>query len=845
LIEAPLCTIVLGKVLDLRLAIRALRATPVVTAVAILSLALGIGANTAIFSLVNSLLLRSLPVERPERLVTVASPRSIELGGTGGWSHPIWEQIRARPQLFDGVVAWGTERFNLASAGETQFIDGMLASGSYFRVLGVRAFIGRTFSDADDQRGGGPDGAVAVLGYDFWRRRFGGSADVVGQTLVIERAPFTIVGVTPPDFFGMAVGRSFDVAIPLGDEPLVHGRDSRLDNRNFYWLTIAARLNPSQTIDAAKAALLAVEPQIRESTMPPNMPTSVVDQYLAGREGLTLVPTARADSGMRSRYRRPLWIIMAIVALVLLIASANIANLLLARAAARRDELSVRLALGATRWHVVRHLMAESVVLTVVGAGFGLLIAAWGSRLLVRQLSTSNNTAFLDLSLDWRVLSFTTAITALTALLSAIAPAVRTSGVSPMDGLKEQGRATGGEARTGVTSGLIVAQVALSVVLVVGAGLFVRTFAALATRDVGFERERVLLVNVNARRATSDIAQRLLLFGRIRETVLALPGITDAALSTVTPIQGGGMIRRLEMTGGVPVPPTLLGGIANSWGNQVSPRWFSSLAIPVIAGRDFSDRDRSGSAPVAIVNLALARRFLNGANPIGHTLTDVPPFGPPLEIVGLVGDSSYGSLREPPQPIVYTPVAQVMGPPDMLSNINLIVRSGGMRPAQLTKSVAAAIVDVDPGLALTFRPLADQVNSSLTQERLIAMVAGFFGILALLLAALGLYGVTSYAVARRRAEIGLRMALGASPTGVVRLVLWRVAWLVGIGVVAGVTMSLWSARFVATLLFGLQPHDPMTLAGATFVLVVVGVLAGWLPAWRASRIDPAEVLRAV
>ena len=380
--------------LDLRLAIRALRATPVVAAVAILSLALGIGANTAIFSLVNSLLLRSLPIERPDRLVTMASPRSLELGGTGGRSYPVWEQVRARPQLFDGVAAWGTDRFNMASTGETQFIDGLLASGSYFRVLGVRALVGRTFSDADDQRGGGPDGAVAVLGYDFWLRRFGGSVDVIGQTLVIERAPFTIIGVTPPDFFGMAVGRTFDIAIPLGDEPLVRGRDSRLDNRNFFWLTIVARLKPSQTIEAAKAALLAVEPQIREATMPPNMPKAIVDQYMAGREGLTLIPTATDDSGMRGRYRRPLWIIMAIVALVLLIASANIANLLLARAAARRHELSVRLALGATRWHVVRHLMAESVVLAVAGAGFGLFIATWGSRLLVRQLSTTNNTRF-------------------------------------------------------------------------------------------------------------------------------------------------------------------------------------------------------------------------------------------------------------------------------------------------------------------------------------------------------------------------------------------------------------------------------------------------------------------
>jgi putative ABC transport system permease protein len=827
---------------DLRLAIRALRSTPVVTGVAILSLALGIGANTAIFSLVNSLLLRALPVVEPQRLVTVASPRAVELGGTGGWSYPVWEQVRERPQLFDSVVAWGTQRFNLAQGGETQFIDGLLTSGSYFRVLGVPALLGRTITDADDRRGGGPDGAVAVISYGFWQRRFGGAADAVGQTLVIEHVPFTIVGVTPQEFFGMAVGRTFDVAVPIGDEPLIRGRESRLDNRNFSWLTIVARLGPGQTIEAARTALQRVQPQIRDATLP-NAPKAFLDQYLTGREGLTLVSTAADNSGMRGRYRRPLLTIMVVVALVLLIASANIANLLLARTTARRHELSVRLALGASRWRLLRQHLAESLVLAATGTAFGFLIASWGSRVLVRQLSTQNNTVFLDLALDWRVLMFTTGVMAITVVLSALAPAIRTSGIAPMDALKEHGRGTAGDARGSVANGLIVVQVALSVVLVVGAGLFVRTFATLATRDLGFERDRALLVNVAAQRAAVDPAQRRPLFERVSETVRGLPGVADAALSTITPVQGGGMIRRIEVSGGVAVPPTLLGGIANSMGNQISSRWFSTLGIPIIAGRDFTDRDRGDSSAVAIVNLALARRFLDGGSPLGHTITNIPLFGRPLEIVGVVGDSVYGSLREPAQPTVYTPLGQFDGPADMLSSVNLTVRSSGGSPALLTKSVAAAIVGLDPGLTLTFRPLADQVNSSLTQERIVAMLSGFFGALALLLAGLGLYGVTSYAVARRRPEIGIRVALGASPAGVVRLVLVRVAWLVGIGVLIGAVVSLWTSQFVATLLYGLQPRDPITLVGATVTLAIVGLLAGWLPAWRASRIDPAQVLR--
>jgi putative ABC transport system permease protein len=830
---------------DLRLAIRALRTTPVVSAVAILSLALGIGANTAIFSIVDSLLLRMLPVVEPHRLAGITTPRILSLGGTAGaWPYPVWQQIHQR-QLFDGEAAWGPVRFNLTSSGETRFVDGLWVSGSYFETLGVPALLGRTLTEADDQRGGGANGAVAVIGHGFWRGHFGGTPDVLGRTLTLDNVPFTIVGVTPPDFFGADVGRSFDVIAPIGAEPLVRGRDSFLDRAGAYFLLVLVRLKAGQTIESANAALRGVQSQIRDATLPSNVPKQVLDRYLTGTEGFAIVPAATGNSRLRGQYQRPLLTIMVVVALVLLIACANIANLLLARATARRHELSVRLALGASRWRLARLLLAESAALALMGAALGTLMASWGSRLVVRQLSTQANTVFLDLSMDRRVLAFTTAITVVTALLFGVAPALRASAVAPMEALKEHGRGMVGAKRFGLGSGLVIAQVGLSVVLIVSAGLFIRSFISLAGRSLGFDRDRVLLVNINAQRATVDPAQRLLLFERTRGAVRAVPGVANVALSIVTPVQGGGIINNIEVSGGVSVPPTLVGGIANTWGNVISPGWFSTVGIPLLAGRDFTGGDRKDAPSVAIVNQAVARTFLNGASPLGHTLIQVPFRDKPIEIVGVVADAAYGSLRDAAAPTVYTPLVQWDSRGAPVTNMNLVIRSHSATPALLTKSIAAAIVAINSQLALTFRPLADQVNAGLIQERLVALLAGFFGGLALLLAALGLYGVTAYAVSRRRHEIGIRMALGAAPAGVVRLVLRRVFVLVGIGVVIGTAASMWASQFVASLLYGLEPRDPATLIGAILALTGVGALAGWLPARRASRIEPAEVLRNI
>jgi putative ABC transport system permease protein len=827
---------------DVRLAIRSLRATPVVSAVAALSLALGIGANTAIFSLVNGLLLRALPVRDAERLALV---QSFEAGTLANdtWTYPIWDQIRQRRELFSGAAAWSANRFNLSASGETDYVDGLWASGRYFDTFGVTAVAGRTFTDADDQRNGGPDGAVAVISYAYWQRKYGGGADVVGRTIAIDRVPFTIVGVTPPEFFGAEVGRAFDVAVPLGCEPLLRGKETNLDRRSSWWLTVMVRLKPGQSTEAASAALRGVQPQIREATLPTDWRPGELSQYF--KEPLTLVEGATGNSYMRRRYQRPLWTLMVVVSLVLLVACANIANLLLARATARRHELSVRLALGASRARLVRQLFAESLLLSAIGAAGGLLVAQWGSRLLVGQLSTATNTVFLDLSIDWHILAFAIAATVATALLFGTAPAFRAAGVAPIDALKEQGRGAVGDSRGRVANALVVAQVALSVVLVVGAGLFVRSFTSLTSLRLGFDRDKVLVVNIGAQRASIAATERIPVLERVASAARVLPGVADAAMSVVTPVSGSTWNNRVEVSGAVDLPDRQRQTLVN----YVTPGWFAAYGTPLVAGRGFDDHDTKTSAPVVIVNEAFARRFFNGASPLGHTVATAGPVNranrptPPMAIVGVAADAVYRNLREPMSPTMYAPLSQYDDTRFPLPAAALSVRAGQGSPALLARSVAAAIRDVNPDFSLTFRPLADQVNASLTQERLIAMLSGFFGVLALLLAGLGLYGVTSYAVTRRRMEIGIRMALGAAPAGVVRLVLARVTLLVGAGVAVGAVISLWASRFVATLLFGLEPRDPVTLAGSVAALAAVGALAGWLPAHRASRIDPADVLR--
>jgi putative ABC transport system permease protein len=823
---------------DLRDAFRALRAAPIVSAVAVLSLALGIGANTAIFSIVNSLLLRTLPVHEPDRLVLVQQGDE----DFASWSYPIWEQVRDRQALFGGATAYATQRFNVSQRGQTEFVDGILASGSFFDVLGVPTILGRSIRDTDDQRRGGPDGPVAVISYAYWQSRFGGAPDAIGKEIMLERVPFTVVGVTPPSFFGPVIGRTFEVIVPFGTEPLLRAR-SGLDERSFWWLQIMLRLKPGQTLDSATTALRGVQPQIREATIPPKWRPQDLAEYL--KEPVTLVPAGVGSSPIRSRYARPMLTLMVVVGLVLLIACANIANLMLARSTARRHELTVRAALGASRARLARQLLAESLLVAALGGIGGLVFARWAGQLLIGQMSTPTARIFLDLGIDWTVLGFTAAAAIGTATLFGTAPAFRATRVHANEALKEQGRGLAGDGRFGFGNALVVVQIALSLMLVVAAGLFVGTFAKLATLDLGFDGDRVLVTQVNAQRSSTkaDLETRVALFERLSAAAAAVPGVTSAAASVVTPVAG--MTIQFRVT----VPGTEMPEQDRTVHvNMVGPDFFRTFGTRLLAGRDFSLGDRGGTEAVAIVNEAFARKFMNGRNPVGRTIEQEGAPGQPAvlrQVIGYAEDAIYRNLRQAIPPTLYITLAQVTNDPFLIGGAQISVRAASGSPALLTRSVANALTSVDPDLALTFRPLADTVRNSLAQERVIAMLSGFFGGLALLLAGLGLYGVTAYTVSRRKSEIGIRMALGAEPAGVVRMVLRRVALLVLAGVIVGAAVSLWAARFVATLLFGLEPRDPATLIAAAAVLTTIGAVAGWLPARRASRIDPAQVLREV
>jgi putative ABC transport system permease protein len=831
--------LVAGARQDVRLALRALRATPLVTTVVIGSLALAIGANTAIFSLVNSLLLRALPVRAPERLVHVTDS---VLGDSGGprvraWSYPQWDQIRQRPQLFESAAAWSFVQFNRSTGGEAQFVEGMWASGSYFDTLGVRALIGRTFSALDDRLRGGPDGPVAVISYDYWRREFSGEASAIGRTVRLNSVRFTIVGVTSPEFFGTEVGRAFDVIVPLGTEPLVRGSDSVVESASTNFLTIIARLRPDQSLESAAAVLRASQRAIREATLEPGAPTA---SYLASP--FTVVPAATGYSNLRRDYQAPLLVLAVIVALVLLIGCVNVANLLLARAMARSHQLSVQVALGASRWRLARQLFSESFMLSACGAALGVAVARYGGRFLVSQLSAGNDVVFLDLSMDARVLAFTTATAAVTALLFGIAPALRAAGARPVDAIKEWSRSS--TQRThGAMAWLVAGQVAMSVVLVTAAGLFIQSFASLAARPLGIDADRVLVVTMDSERAAVDAAGRVSLYERARDAARSLPNVADASISFLTPMSGGGFTPRVAVDNGA----RDVEGDANDdvSGNLISPRWFSTFGTRLVAGRDFSDTDRAGAPRVAIVNETFARRFFGSSSPLGRTITPFAglPFARRMTVVGVSADAVYAWPHEPVPPTWYMPLQQLDLPEFPLSVVRLSVRAHNGPPLLLRKSLEQAITTVDPHIVLTFRSLSDQWHASLTRERVMAQLAGFFGAIALLLAALGMYGVTAYAVSRRRGELGIRLALGAAPRQVIRLVLARTSSLVAAGILAGMAVSVWGSTFVTGLIYGVPAADPLTLAGAALVLVAMGVAASWAPARRAARIDPGILLR--
>jgi putative ABC transport system permease protein len=812
---------------DVRQSGRAIAKTPVVSAVAILSLALGLGANTAIFSIINALLVRALPVERPGELAIVTSGASP--GRT--WTNPIWEQIRDRPDLFAGAFAYSPTRFNLAQHGPSEIVDGLWISGKTLEVLGVRSFAGRALTDADDRPGGGADGPVAVISYAYWQRRFAGAPSAIGQSITVERVPFTIVGITPPDFFGVEVGRTFDIALPVGTATLIRGAGI-LRQRSVWWLRVMLRLSPDQTPAAVTAQLQAQQAQIRAATLPDDWHPTTIGNYL--RDPFRVESAATGASPLRENYRRPLVTIMMVVGLVLLIACANLANLLLARTAARRQEVSLRIALGASRARVAQLLLTESVLLASAGALLGVLFAHWSSALLVRQLSTFSNNVYLDLSLDWRVLAFTSVAAIATALLFGTIPALRSTRVGPQDALKAGGRGLAGDVAGRTGPALVIVQVALSLMLLVAAGLFIRTFASLARTNLGFDASPVLVASIQIPQTRVALADGAALLGQVVAAAQSVPGVGSVAVSEQTPLGGVTWNNLIELPDGPDFPEDQ----RLTYFNRITSGWFATYGTRIVAGRDFSSTDAVGSPPVAMVNEAFARRFTAGRSPIGVRVRH--PGNVVREIVGVVEDAKYETVREQVQPTLYVSYNQDA---HIRSSMIVSVRAAAGSPALLTQSLVAALSRVHGDLVVTPRPLAHQVNAALTRERIVAGLSGVFGALALLLAGLGLYGVTSFTVSRRRAEIGVRMALGATTSRVLSDVLGRVGVLVAVGIAVGAALSLWAARYLTPLLSGLEPTDPTTFVAASAILAATAAFAAFVPARRASKIDPATVLR--
>jgi predicted permease len=817
---------------DLSFAFRQMRRTPIVTGVALLSLVLGIGANVAIFSLVNALILKPLPVHDPDRLVIFGDKDPLR--HSNSLTNPQWEYIRDHQDVLAGVGAYGNPRFNLSSGGETRPAQGLFVSGRFFDTLGVTAHLGRTFTADDDRRGGGADGPVAVLSYGFWQREFGGRSDAIGKPITLDGHVFTIIGVSARDFRGVQIGRAFDVAAPLGTEPLVRGAESSLDHRSNWWLTVIGRLAPGQTIAQAEARLRALHSEMREATLPTGSRPEILADYMS--EPLILIPGATGISNLRERYSAPLYVLLGIVALVLTIACANMANLLLAQSVARRRELAVRLSLGAGRWQLVRQLLVESLMLSTLGAAAGLLIASWGSRAIVALLSTRTQIVDVNLSMDGRVFAFTAAVGVMTGLLFGVAPAFRSTALKPADALRDHARGiVAGGGRWHASHVLVAVQVALSFVLVFGSTLFVRTLVSLTGQELGFEPSRVLVGTVDVRGTGIGPEGRVPLHRQIYEALNAVPGVEAAAISFVTPVSGSTWNFQIAMPESTERPRALF--------NAVTPGYFRAMGTPLLAGRDIDDRDRSGSPRVVVVNDAFAARYFRGDNPVGKTFTIVGA-GPAasdhvVEVIGLVADAKYQFLREAPRPTMYAAFNQQLL---RFSSVKMTIRTTGS-PMDSRHAIVQAMAGVHKDIALDLKRLDEDVNANVLQERLLATLSGFFGVLALLLAALGLYGVMSYAVTRRRNEIGIRMALGAEPPAVVGLVLKQVALITAVGLVAGAAASLGTGRFINALLYNLAASDRTMIVVTAVTLAAAAALAGYVPARRAARIDPMAALR--
>jgi predicted permease len=802
---------------DLRYALRTFARNKGFAFAAVATLALGIGANTAIFNLIDALLLRALPVSRPDQLLQV-----MKIGADAtpdeSFSYPMVRALDARQDLFAGVAGFSPARFTVGSGASMQRVRGGYVSGAFYETLGLTPAAGRLLMRADDVKGAP---IVAVASFDYWRREFGGDPAIVGRTLSIYGVPVEIVGVTPRGFVGANVGTVADLTVPIAALPSFVPQMATLLGPGNSWLRVLARLRPGISPSEATARLGAEWAQIAEQSIDPGW--SITRKNSIVQVQPALVPGGTGWSYLREIYVKPLQVLMGVVALVLAIACANVASLLMARATARRREFAVRLAIGASRPRLVRQLLIESVTLSLAGAAAAIVLGRVAGTLIVDIISTPGNPLMFDLSPGWRVLAFTSAVAIATAIIFGVVPALQATSTGPAQVLTDHTRAS--TSRSRLLPSLVTAQMALSLVLLIGAALFIQTLRNLQRLDPGFRYDAVLVAGLEQRPGMVPDS--------VVERVRRLPGVIAASISTHTPLSGATWSEP-ALPAGQPLPERDTAVFVGA-----SPGFFATLQVPIVAGRDFTNQDSRQAPAVAIVNERYAQRYFENQNPIGRRL-DAIVRGEKrqLEIVGVAGSASTASLRALPPMTVYVPYAQLTG--DVPTNLEL--RTSGSIPG-LMAQLKEILQPLQPAAPVDIEPLSAQVQGTLVQERMMATLGAGFGLLALALASVGIYGLLAYSVARRTREIGIRMALGAHRRGVMALVLGAALRPLAVGIAIGLPAAWAASRWIDSMLFGLKPTDPATIAVATIVLALVAHLAAYLPARRAARVDPLIALK--
>ncbi len=825
---------------DLRYSLRTLRKSPVFLAVAVLSLALGIGANTAIFTLIDQLILQPLPVRDPEQLTMLAG-RGRHYGGNNGMdrlSYPMYQEIRDKNQVFSGMFCTYPNTVSISFQGSTELIGADLVSGNFFPVLGIGAAVGRVFNASDDLiQGGHP---LAVLSYGYWRARFASDPAIVGKKVVVNGRALTVIGVSAAGFDGVEPGRAPQIRIPMTmKDDLPRAEFSRLNNDRFRWVQVFGRMKPGITLQKAQAGLQPLFHQIigREVTEPPFAKASPLVKQEFLKMWMEAMPGSKGRSNLRRAYSKPLFALMGVVGLVLLIACSNLANLLIARASARQKEIAIRLALGAGRGSLVRQLLLESLLLAGTGGALGLALAVAIDRALIAFLPSGHTPLSLSSTPDWTVLGFTFGVSLVAGGLFGLIPALQSTRPRVANTLKDQAGAVIGSGSATLRKGLVVAQVSLSLLLLIGAGLFLQSLRNLKTLDPGFDVRNVLAFDVDPTLNRYDTKWTTEYYRRLRERLNGLAGLESHAFAVIPVLEDNEWDNWVTIEGYTPKQDER----PDPHMQYCSPGFFKTLKIPILLGRDFNERDVAGAPKVAIVNQKFVKRYFGNADPLGrHIGMGIDPgTKTDIEIVGVAGDTKYESMRDEIPYELYIPNDQKT----FANGGTVYVRASG-DPARAFTMLRNEVRAVDPNVPLyDMRTLSDQLEISLLTERLLATLSSIFGVLATLLAALGLYGVMAFMVARRTREIGIRMALGAGRRAVLWMVLRETLTLAAIGVAIGLAGAYAVTRLIQTQLFGVQPSDLLTMAVASLGIACVTAIAGFVPARRATAIDPMLALR--